>query len=376
MTIPPNSLANGPNLPITSLPDHQLSDRRLGVLSRFNSEVAENGRPPDSVFLAFLNGFMHLGPVDIIRDCFSSGGKKSEFLSRLARCHVATSNAGRDFLAGKDMLRQVNQDAWELLRALTPAARETMLKGAALGARDLIVVTFPDYELRMPLESDCFGDGDGALSEDESRQLMMNCDDTHRTLIGNFAREQKRSHAGYYDSGVLRAWSSFLERCRGQTPIERLGGGDTLEALALAYRAVARGAATQPNHAGIPLVSALRISAKLFDAANKPKACGLVWRDIAKHHHEAGETSLKTDALNRAGAKLSYAADGFFELAQEHKARECLEMAFGAYRESGNLAQTRRTGMTLHASYIRSQLQLEARAVAAVDIALGIRSPY
>ncbi len=366
MTIPSNLLANGPNLPIESLPGHHFSDRRLGVLSRFNSAIAENARPPDAVFLAFLNSFTHMGPVDIIRDCFSSGGKKSEILSRLARCHVATSSAGRDFLAGKEMLRQVSQDARELLRGLTPAARETMLRGATLGARDLIVITFPDYELRMPLESDCFGDGDGALSEAESRQLMTNCDDTDRTLIGNFAREQKRSHAGYYDSGVLRAWISFLERCRGQKPIESLGGRDTLQALALAYRAVARGATTQANHAGIPLVSALRISAKLFDAANRPKASGLVWRDIAKHHHEAGETSMRIDALNRAGAKLSLAADLFLTLAQEEKARECLEMAFDVYRESGNLAQTSRTGMTLYERHIRSNLPSEARAVAAV----------
>ncbi|WP_150736819.1 hypothetical protein [Pandoraea anapnoica] len=359
-------MLNGPNLPIASLPGHHFSDRRLGELSRFNSTIAENARPPDSVFLAFLNNFTHMGPVDIIRDCFSSGGKKSEVLSRLARCHVATSSAGRDFLVCRDMLRQVNQDAWELLRGLTPAARETMLKGATLGARDLIVLTFPDYELRMPLESDCFGDGDGALSEAESRQLMMKRDDTDRTLIGNFAREQKRSHAGYYDSGVLRAWSSFLERCRGQMPIESFGGRDTFEALALAYRAVARGAATQANHAGIPLVSALRISAKLFDAADKPKASGLVWRDIAKHHHEAGETSWKIDALNRAGAKLSLAADLFLTLTQEGKAKECLEMAFDVYRESGNLAQTIRTGMALYERHIGSNFQSEARAVAAV----------
>ncbi|UVA80257.1 hypothetical protein [Pandoraea commovens] len=366
MTIPSNSLANGPNLPIESFPGHHFSDRRLGVLSRFNSAITESARPPGAVFLAFLNGFVHMGPVDIIRDCFSSGGKKSEILSRLARCHVATSSAGRDFLAGKEMLRQVNQDARELLRGLTPAARQTMLKGTRLGARDLIVLTFPDYELRMPLESDCFGDGDGALSEAESRQLMSNRDDTDRTLIGNFAREQKRSHAGYYDSGVLRAWSSFLERCRGQTPIESLGGQDRLHELALAYRAVARGAATQANHAGIPLASALRISAKLFDAANRPKASGLVWRDIAKHHHEAGETSMRIDALNRAGAKLSLAADLFLTQTQEEKARDCLEMAFDVYRESGNLAQTSRTGMTLYERHIRSNLPSEARAVAAV----------
>jgi len=359
-------MTNGPNLPIASLPGHQFSDRRLGVLSRFNSEIAENARPPDSVFLAFLNSFMHMGPVDIIRDCFSSSGKKSQVLSRLARCHVATSSAGRDFLAGKEMLPQVSQDAWELLRELTPAARETMLKGAKLGARDLIVVTFPDYELRMPLESDCFGDGDGALSEAESMQLMMNRDDTNRTLISHFATEQKRSHAGYYDSGVLRAWSSFLERCRGQKPIESLGDRDTLQALALAYRAVARGAATQANHAGIPLVSALRISAQLFDAANKPKASGLVWRDIAKHHHEAGEPSLRIDALKRAGAKLSLAADSLLTLTQEEKARACLELAFDVYRESGNLAQTSRTGMTLYELHIRSSLQSDARALAAI----------
>ncbi|MFK0378293.1 hypothetical protein [Pandoraea sp. NPDC090278] len=366
MTIPSNSLTNGPNLPITSLPDHHFSERRLGVLSRFNSEIAENARPPDSVFLAFLNGFKHMGPVDIIRDCFSSGGKKSEVLSRLAHCHVATSSAGRDFLACREMLRQVNQDAWELLRGLTPAARQAMLEGAKLGARDLIVLTFPDYELRMPLESDCFGDGDGALSEAESMQLMTNCDDTHRTLICNFAREQKRSHAGYYDSGVLRAWSSFLERCRGQKPIESIGDRDTLEALALAYRAVARGAATQPNHAGIPVVSALRVSAQLFDAANKPKASGLVWRDIAKHHHEAGETTSKIDALDRAGAKLSLASDLFLQLTQEEKARECLEIAFDAYRESGNAAQTSRTGMRLHERRVRSNLRSQAGAVAAI----------
>lgn len=366
MTIPPNSLVKGPNLPIAALAGHHFSDRRLGVLSRFNSDIAENARPPDSVFFVFLNSFMHMGPVDIIRDCFSSGGKKSDVLSRLARCHVATSSAGRDFLARREMLRQVNQDAWELLRGVTPAARQSMLKGATLGARDLIVLTFPDYELRMPLESGCFGDGDGALSEAESRQLMTNCDDAGRTLVGKFAREQKRSHAGYYDSGVLRAWISFLERCRGQTPIESLGNLDALQELALAYRAVARGAATQPNHAGIPLVSALRISAQLFFAANNPKASGLVWRDIAKHHHEAGETSLRIDALKRAGDKLSLAGDFFLTLRQEEKARECLELAFDAYRESGNTAQTRRTGMMLYERYVSSNLQSQARAVAAV----------
>ncbi|VVE31604.1 hypothetical protein [Pandoraea commovens] len=366
MGIQPNSLTNSPNLPFLWTPRETLSDRRLDVLRDFNRKVAENSRPPQGVFFDFMEFFTYMGPIDLLGDFIDDDRRKSETLSRLARCHIATSSAGRDFLAGQGLLSQVVDDSWTLMRGLRRAAREQMLEGAELGDRHLIVMTFPNLELRMPLEIECFRRGDGALSEAEAWKLIMTCDATNRTLLDRFASEQRSAQVETYDTDVLRAWCELLNCCRRQTPVGQHGSKEILEAFGYAYLAIARGAATKEDHARLPLLEILRLCVQFFDEAISPKASGLVWRDVAKYFHEKGEKSQEIVALNTAGAKLFLAADGYSLLKQADKARKFLEMAFDAYRESGNLAETSRTGKALFDCHIDCNFQSRARAVAAI----------
>jgi len=177
-------------LKVQGYPAQQLSGVRadsisdaLGAIHDALFDAAGNPRVVHAAFDRFRAAMTQMGPWDCIKDIFTCGSHKRTILDALARCHVASYEEGRRYLSdlGEYPLR-TGESSLYLLRMLAQDVRSVALmpmpdnlceeppRLAASGPP--IQLWIPGIRLRLPLMPDCFGNGAGAVTDEELEWLM------------------------------------------------------------------------------------------------------------------------------------------------------------------------------------------------------------
>ncbi|MGC7403443.1 hypothetical protein ACPWR0_11660 [Pandoraea pneumonica] len=178
------------SLPLHGYPSQQLSHARAEAiregacaLDRALFEHPQNVVATREALERFRSCVTDMGLWDRVKDIFINGCRKRAILKALARCHIASYESGRKYLAetGEYPLK-TGASSLYLLSKLLPHVRSAMLMPMPTGSPEApltltssgppIQLWVPGVDLRLPLMPECFGDGDGALSESEYGWLM------------------------------------------------------------------------------------------------------------------------------------------------------------------------------------------------------------
>ncbi|VVE27464.1 hypothetical protein [Pandoraea anhela] len=329
--MPMTNVPENINFPLHRYPDYTLSDARVARLEDFNTQVSLGAYPMDSLFKDFLAHFKYMGLCDAIRNSLS-GGVKSRLLSCAALCHIASIGKGRDFLATQGMLEYADRDALTLLNEIPLSERKAMLGSARLGERYQIVIKFEKIDLNIPLGSLCFGNGQGALTVEETRTLLLDRGSRECSLLQQFAREMTQTRTPGFDAQIGHAWMSAIERC--------VDGGDManfsrerLDMLSLgtALRALAtKEAGYMPRNDG-RLANMLNQTRAAFQRAGNPKECALAYADIGTYLLHSGEINRAREAYRYAGEAFDEAMCALLAVKRVADAKGCRDLALQAY---------------------------------------------
>lgn len=337
--MPPVPPVSDVNPLLCASPELHLTDRRLEVLSRFNEQIGMTTVPADRIFEDFLSGFTRTGRLSILRgSCLGDSGK-AQILHRAARCHVAASRGGAEFLLARQQLESVDHDALALLSEFDFDHRAELLGSAVLNDDARIVVALPGSELRMPLGASCFETLRGALSIPEAGELLLRCDDEGRTLLSRFVGGDCLRDMGVDGLDVALAWATLLRRATDGV----ISGGfkvtsPDINDIGSAYRALAGWVSRHEGHRVLRQMPLLVSSAASFGVRDVSANEAFVWRDLAVHLALTGD---------EAGAKTAYqeASVQFLDLFckravrnEKRYLRQLLQLGFESAKEAGNKA--------------------------------------
>lgn len=320
-----------PNFQVPKYPGQSLSENRINQVVDFTRMFDGGGVPSDSAIDDFMSHFSHMGLGDMVLDCLSDGEKK-RILCRAARCHVATFGPGHDFLEHRNLLRHVDQDAADLFGALPAPIKEAMITSARIGDHGQIVFTFPNIGLRVPLGRTLLGAGEGALTMDEVRQLLMYQDGQLESLLEQFSAGLGRVDAAYPDNESCYVWNDLIERCIDGKPIEQFSNDPTmLGVLAFALRALADRVSARGLHHEFSIPRMLTHSAAAYFHADDPKSCADSLFELGRFHQRRSDFCNVAWANKIAANVLAGAALEQWNVGRYAEAEECRDLALGAY---------------------------------------------
>jgi len=338
--MPPIPPVSGANPLLCAPPELHLTDRRLDVLKRFNEQIGMTTIPADRIFEDFLSGFTRTGRLGIfLRGSCLGDSEKAQMLHRAARCHIAASRGGAEFLLARQQLDSVDHDALTLLSEFDFDRRTDLLGSAVLSVDARIVVALPGSELRMPLGASCFETRRGALSVPEAGELLLRRDDEGRTLLSRFVGGHALREMSADGLDVALAWATLLRLATDGV----ISGGlkvtsQDINDIGGAYRALGEWVSRHKGHRVSRPMPLLVSSAESYDVRDVSANEAFVWRDFAVHLALTGD---------EAGARIAYqeASVQFLELFckravrnEKRYLRQLLKLGFESAKEAGNKA--------------------------------------
>lgn len=112
-----------------------------------------------------------MGTFDAIRDFFR-GGAKEKILQAAASCHIASFTAGREYLAQRGELADFSAGSQYLLEHMKSGVRQNLINHATLTDSGMVVLTFEEAGLRLPLCAEVMGEGQDAISGHEAHTIL------------------------------------------------------------------------------------------------------------------------------------------------------------------------------------------------------------
>ncbi|WP_447639724.1 hypothetical protein [Pandoraea norimbergensis] len=177
------------SLPVQGYPGGELSELRaetvrtcIDALDLVIKNYADNGSRLSAAFQRFRHDVTQMGLRDRVVDVFANDGQKRSILDALVRCHIASTPEGRQHLresgeyplktgeSSRYLFQKLNADARSVM--LRPLAGSPVNEGVAVSPCGLVTVQIPGVCMRVPLMPECFGCGDGAITEMECEGLM------------------------------------------------------------------------------------------------------------------------------------------------------------------------------------------------------------
>lgn len=321
----------------TAAPHQSLRDSAIAQLKHFTRLLNDGNGPADPVIDDFIRNFDStelLGPV--LRGL--SEEEKETVLRAAARCHVASFGRGREFLAKCNQLHLADEDSAGLIGMLPAESRAAMFAHAYLGDRGQIVLPFPDIGLCIPLGRTSLGTGEGALTTDEIRELLMYQEDQIHWLLEIFSAWLVHFDAETPDTETCHVWSDLIDRyIDGKPIVEFSKDREILEALAftlmrLTDRVWARGCSEE-----FPMMRMITNGAEAYCLARSHTSCGTALLRLAtfhmgKHNVAAAAEATKLAASVFARNALALWADGRYADAVVSQ-----KMALKAYRGEAEL---------------------------------------
>ncbi|VVE19877.1 hypothetical protein PCA20602_03084 [Pandoraea capi] len=333
----PNTVTQGNvNFPLLNYPNSNLSDARCRTLGELNAHISAGRCPSDGVFSEFLRNFVYLGPLDATKNALCCG-IKARLLSCAGLCHIGSSGPGRDYLERDGKLEFAGRDALILLNELPLDIRQTMLDNARLGDRYQIILEFPDIELNIPMGSECFGDGQGALTMAEARALLLGRDMREVSLLVQFAQKMTQTDVACFDNHILHAWLSAIDRCvDGKAAGSFSNEREDLIALGVALRTFANKLAGGSPRDDVLLKRILYQRRGAFAKAGHPGECGLAHNDIAMLLLHSGDRDLAKREFTSAGHEFDKAMSYFLASNMISDAKEFHDHAVRAFQNAEN----------------------------------------
>lgn len=321
-----------PSVPLNvqGYPLQRLSDARAqsiqDAVNAIEDALCHEDADPAGIhgaFDRFRISTARMGPWDHIKDIFTNGARKHTILAALARCHIASYAAGRRYLRalGEYPLR-TGESSLYLLRMLTPEVRSGMLMPIPPNVCDEaprlaesgppIQLWIPGVGLRLPLMADCFGIGDGAITEDELAWLLDGRDRYGKSIRQYLAeRHDRRTEAEHLALACAHEADAHIYQMAGHADI----AGQLLEQAVEVF-------------VGLPfpdaLVRCLMRAAEIFSITGDPSAivdrcrqyadkcrphgrhfeAEKVWRAMARLHTSLGKSDEARLAHERADESL------------------------------------------------------------------------
>lgn len=323
--------------PVLNYPNFHLSERRVQTLDEFNRQFLAGGPVSDGVFDEFLANFTHMGVID--RLCsWLSVSRKSEILNSVALGHIASTEAGRDYLKSKDKdaICRAEDGAVDVLKLLMHDDRKRMLARAEIGQRGQIYLKFLDMDLCLPLGHKCFENTQGRLTHEEIEQLLSVETEGAASGLAQFAERFREEHVWQLDREACLAWSAAIDRWIGKRRIAELGvPGTVIEALGSSLRALGRRVPEFDDATGFSLHDMLSNCAEAFHFVGDRRAYGLALMELGALHVRTGNANVGVSAYRRAADELGREALDLKRVRSDSDADACREDAFACFAKLG-----------------------------------------
>lgn len=315
-------------------PDQSLRANRIDLLKSFTRLFKDDGCPEDKVIDDFMRDFEHTKLLNEVLGDMPEA-KRKEVLRGAARCHVASFGRGRDFLAVRNQLHLVGQDCVTLFGTLPASLRQTMLAHAYVGDRGQIVLESPDVGLSIPLGRTLLGNGDGALTMHEVRELLMFPENACHWRLEIFSAKLRHFSEGALDAESCHVWVDLIDRYIDGKPIAAFSEDKAvLEALAFTLKELAERASVWERREEFPISRMLTNSAEAYFLAQDHPACGAALLTLATFHARKLESDLAAGASTLAASVLARDALQRWEDGRYGSAIGSYGMAMGAYTGS------------------------------------------
>ncbi|WP_150665504.1 hypothetical protein [Pandoraea commovens] len=309
----------------------------MQTLDEFNRQFLAGGPVSDGVFDEFLANFTHMGVID--RLCsWLSVSRKSEILNSVALGHIASTEAGRDYLKSKDKdaICRAEDGAVDVLKLLMHDDRKRMLTRAEIGQRGQIYLKFLDMDLCLPLGHKCFENTQGRLTHEEIEQLLSVETEGAASGLAQFAERFREEHVWQLDREACLAWSAAIDRWIGKRRIAELGvPGTVIEALGSSLRALGRRVPEFDDATGFSLHDMLSNCAEAFHFVGDRRAYGLALMELGALHVRTGNANVGVSAYRRAADELGREALDLKRVRSDSDADACREDAFACFAKLG-----------------------------------------
>ncbi|MFK0378295.1 hypothetical protein [Pandoraea sp. NPDC090278] len=310
----------------------------MKTLDDFNRQFLAGPPASDSVFDEFLANFTHMGVID--RLCsWLSVSRKSEILNSVALGHIASTEAGRDYLNSKDKdaINRAEEGAADVLRLLMHDDRKRMLAKAEIGQRGQIYLKFLDMDLCLPLGHKCFENTHGLLTHEEIEQWLSVETEGAASGLAQFAERFYGEHVLQLDRDACLAWNAAIERWVGERRIAELGvSGAVIEALGSSLRALGRRVPEFDDATGFSQHDILSKSAEAFHYVGDRWAYGLGLMEIGALHLHTGNAKDGVSAYRRAANELGREALDLKRVRSDSDADECRKDALACFAKLGD----------------------------------------
>lgn len=324
--------------PVLNYPNLQLSERRVKTLDDFNRQFLVGPPESDSVFDEFLASFTHMGVIDRLCSWLSIS-RKSEILNSVALGHIASTEAGRDYLNSKDKdaINRAEEGAAYVLKLLMHDDRKRMLAKAEIGQRGQIYLKFLDMDLCLPLGIKCFENRQGLLTHEEVEQLLLVETEGTASGLAQFAECFYSEHVWQLDRDACLAWNAAIDRWVGKRRIKELGEpAEVIEALGSSLLALGRRVPELDDATGFSLHDILSNSAEAFRLVGDRRAYGLALMELGALHLRTGNANDGVGAYRRAADELGREALDLKRGREDSDAVACREDALACFAKLGD----------------------------------------
>jgi len=323
---------------VLNYPNLHLSERRVKTLDDFNRQFLVGPPESDSVFDEFLASFTHMGVIDRLCSWLSIS-RKPEILSSVALGHIASTEAGRDYLISKDKdaISRAEDGAAYVLKLLMHDDRKRMLAKAEIGQRGQIYLKFLDTDLCLPLGHKCFENTHGRLTHEEIEQLLLVETEGTASGLAQFAECFYGEHVCQLDRDACLAWNAAINRWVGERRITELGEpAEVIEALGSSLLALGRRVPELDDVTGFSLHDILSNSAEAFRFVGDRRAYGLALMELGALHLRTGNANDGVSAYRRAADVLGREALDLKRVLNESDAAACRKDALVCFAKLGD----------------------------------------